>query len=163
MAVVKNIQSFKAPPENVDLFIDNRQVYYRANMEFVRGILDVGNGGTGNHYFIDDRVIIYKDRKLIASTITVQELDSLAGIPTVDDKGDPVNLQTLLDAKVSKIGMCDGTPLDMDEKCQVNLPDFLLRAGGEIKGNLKVNGEFRVGSLKMAWDDVTKCISFSIA
>ncbi|WP_304411401.1 hypothetical protein [Bacteroides acidifaciens] len=162
MAVVKNIQSFKAPPENIDLFINNHQVYYRSNMEFVRGVLDVSNGGTGNHYFIDDRVLIYKNRKIIASTITIQELDSLSGIPTTNDKGDPVNLSTLLNGKVSTISTSEGHKLDMGEGCDVKLPDFLLRAGGEITGNLTVDKDFKVGSLKMAWDDITKCISFSI-
>ena len=163
MAVVKNIQSFKAPPENIDLFINNHQVYYRANMEFVRGILGVENGGTGNHYFIDDRVLIYKNRKIIASTITIQELDTLSGIPTTDGNGDPVNLSTLLDSKVSYISTSEGKKLDMEKgTCNVKLPDFLMRTGGEITGNLTVDKDFRVGSLKMAWDDITKCISFSI-
>ena len=89
--------------------------------------------------------------------------DTLSGIPTTDGNGDPVNLSTLLDSKVSYISTSEGQKLDMEKgTCNVKLPDFLMRTGGEITGSLTVDEDFRVGSLKMAWDDITKCISFSI-
>lgn len=157
----KQILSFKAPPNNIDLYIGGRQVFYRSNMEHVTGILPIINGGTGNNTFNEDKVIIYSKGKLVSTNITKEELETLSGISIKTEEGTPISMIDLLGGKVSTITTYDGTPLDMDE-CEVKLPDFLLKKGGTINGNLTVEGDFKVGSLKMAWDDVTKCISFSI-
>lgn len=161
MANVRASLSFNAPPRNIDLYINGQAVYYRSNMEHVTGLLDIANGGTGNNKFTEDRVIIYSGGKLVSTSITKKELEALSGLPTTSSDGTSINMMDLLGDKISNINTADGVPLDK-ENCVVQLPDYLLKTGGEISGNLTVKGDFKVGSLKMAWDDVTKCISFSI-
>ena len=162
MAIVRVLKSFKPPSRNIDLIINGRSVYYRSNMEHVDGVLDIAHGGTGNTKFNDGKVIIYSGGKLVSTEVSQEELNALNGLSVKTDKGEPISMTDLLNEKVSTITTSDGTPLDMGEGSSVKLPDYLLRSGGTVEGNLTVNKEFRVGSLKMAWDDVTKCVSFSI-
>lgn len=69
--------SFQAPPANIDAYVGNRRVYYRANMEFVSGVLSSEHGGTGNTSFENDQVIVYSDGKMISSGITTGEIANL--------------------------------------------------------------------------------------
>lgn len=162
MAIVRTLKSFKAPPHNIDLIVNGRQVFYRSNMEFVEGVLAVNNGGTGNTKFKDGNVLIYTDGKLVSTDVTQDELNALSGLTVETPAGEPIGVMDLLAEKVSTITDSNGTPLDMDENNAVKLPDYLLKTGGTISGNLAVEGEFKVGELKIAWNDVTKCVSFSI-
>ena len=165
MAIVKSFTSFKTPPHNIDIIINGRQVFYRSNMEHVAGVLGTANGGTGSSSFIEDSVIIYSNGKLISTDVTRDELNALSGLQIKSGEGEssqPLNMMDLLNGKISTITTSDGTPLDMGKGSSVSLPDFLLKTGGEISGDLTVKKNFKVGNLKIAWDDVTKCVSFSV-
>ena len=173
MAKVQHVTSFKVPPVNIDIYTSNgRSIYYRSNMEHVTGVLGVSNGGTGSSVFKENKILMYSGGKIVSTDVTKDELDALSGLPTTgtDSEGNtvPINMVDLLNGKVSGVRVrndSDNTQsslLDMDSNNHVLLPDYLLKTGGTISGNLTVNGDFKVGQLKMAWNDVTQCISFSI-
>lgn len=164
--------SFHAPPMNTTLYINGRKTYYTANMENVDGILAVTHGGTGNRTFKDGEVVIYSGGKLISSGVTKAELATLSGLSPGTSGGDtssggeqepPKTLVDMLGEKVSTVTTSNGTPLDMDEETgTVKLPDYLLRTGGTIEGNLQVNGAFAVGNVSIIHDPITNCITFKV-
>lgn len=156
--VLTSRQSFHAPPANVDLLLGNRQIYYRSNMEFVTGILGTTNGGTGNASFKDDEVIIYSGGKFISSGISKEELDALKGV-TSDGE---TTITQLLNSKVSGIFTAQNVQLDKNSDNNVTLPDYLLKTGGTVTGNLTVNKKLRVGNVEMAYDSNTDSVSFTV-
>lgn len=160
--VLRATQSFHAPPANIDLIAGNRKIYYRANMEFVTGILGTSNGGTGNSSFTDDTVVVYSDGKLISADVTGKELSVLKGINTGGDDG--VSMTDLLNDKISGIKTHDGVLLDKDNvNHTVTLPDYLLKTGGDISGKLSVLEQITVGEhVVIRYDAMSKCVAFDV-
>ena len=156
--------SFHRTPINTTLYIDGRKTYYTANMENVDGVLDVPHGGTGSNTFTDGEVVVYSDGKFISAGITKKELSTLSGLSPSEGTGDgetpAKTIVELLNEKVSVIALPDGTPLDMADDGKVRIPDYLLKTGGTISGNLQVNGGFAVGNVMIAHDPITDCITF---
>lgn len=74
MAVLSDRANFSLPPANVDFKIGGQRIYFRSNMEFVDGMLNVAHGGTGNTSFTENRVVIYSNGRLISSDITTVQL-----------------------------------------------------------------------------------------
>lgn len=163
MAVVlQTDQTFHAPPANIDLMVGPRRVFYRSNMEFVTGILDTTHGGTNNAVYKDDTVIIYSDGKLISTDITSKELSVLRGMGTSDGSG--VTMTELLNDKISGIKTYDNVLLDKDNVDHtVKLPDFLLKTGGTVKGNVNIVGKLTIGEhAEIEYDALTKSIVFNV-
>ena len=160
--VLRATQSFHAPPANIDLIVGKRKVYYRSNMEFVTGILGTSNGGTGNSSFTDDTVIVYSGGKLISTDVTGKELSVLKGI--VSDSSGGTTMTDLLNEKISGIKTYDGVLLDKDNvNHTVKLPDYLLKTGGQVSGNLQVVGKVTVGEhVDIKYDAMSKCVVFDI-
>lgn len=159
-------ESFHAPPINTTAYINGRKAYYTANMENVDGVLGVDNGGTGNSTFKDNEVVIYSKGKFVSAGITSKELAMLSGLaPSTEDGSDenPATIVELLNAKISTISTSSGVTLDMDEETRdVKLPDYLLRSGGTVDGDLQVNGDFAVGNMTFSYDENTGCIVFKV-
>lgn len=153
--------SFHAPPINTTLYVNGRKTYYTANMENVEGVLGVPHGGTGNNTFKEGEVVIYSKGKFISAGVTKEELGMLSGLSLGITEDNPKTLVQLLGGKVGEIKTSDGTPLDMDDESAVTLPDYLLKTGGMISGNLQVNGAFAVGNVSIVHDPVTGCITFN--
>lgn len=159
--VLKSDWSFHAPPANVDAFVGNRKVYYRSNMEFVTGILATSNGGTGNSKYDDDSVIIYSNGKFISAGVTKKELSVLKDI-TAGSSGD-VSMVDLLKSKVSGIKTNSGDELELDDESNVVLPDYLLKTGGDVSGNLGVKGKFVLGDhIEIKYDSDSKSVVFDV-
>lgn len=160
--IASNTPSFHAPPANIDARIGNRKVYYRANMEHVTGVLGTSNGGTGNTKFENEEVVIYSGGKLISSGITKDELSALKGISVPSEEGDSATtLVDLLNEKVSGILTAGGVLLDKDDDKNVKLPDYLLKTGGTVRGNLEVVGDMTFGEhLTVSYDETTNSVAF---
>ena len=63
---------FQLPPNNIDLFVNGRQIYYRSNMEFVDGILPISHGGTGmdGNDLTEGNLLAYKNGTFVSSSYT---------------------------------------------------------------------------------------------
>lgn len=145
MATLVGKRIFHAPPVNVDLFGDHgRQIYYRSNLEHVAGILATSNGGTGNTEFKEGELIIYSSGKLISSGVKTADLSEMG-------------------SKVSGISTYDGTALTIDEKTKVvKLPDYLLKTGGTVSGDLVVQKSLTVGNVNIHFDNTSQCVAFTM-
>ena len=160
--ILRATQSFHAPPANIDLIAGNRKVYYRANMEFVAGILGTSNGGTGNSNFTDNTVVVYSGGKLVSADVTGKELSVLKGMNAGSDEN--VSMTDLLNDKISGIKTYDGVDLDKDNlNHTVTLPDYLLKTGGNISGKLSVFEQITIGEhVVIKYDAMSKCVAFDV-
>ena len=122
MATLRSEKSiFQLPPNNIDLFVDGRQTYYRSNMEFVDGILPVTNGGTGTNTFEEGNLLAYKDGTFVSSPYTETYFEDMEERFRVIGN--------------SQIAKADGTLLERNEETGViTLPDFLSHEGGNMSG-----------------------------
>lgn len=79
----------------------------------------------------------------------------------VEHVSDTRSLVERLNDKIGAIKTANGATLDKDDGADsVTLPDFLLKTGGTINGNLQVNGGFAVGNVTIVHDPITGCITF---
>lgn len=102
--------------------------------------------------------------EIVGTGFTKEEVEALiaSGMLKPSEKPKPPDTRSLverLNEKLSTVKVAGGVPLDKDGD-SVTLPDYLLKTGGKVSGNLQVLGEMTFGNVKIVNDPITRCISF---